>query len=237
MKHLLPTTIAAVLLLGCQPSRVDQEMSASVRAGDIETVREYLDFGGNVNVKNELGNTPLHWAVNEDYRGSHKEMVELLIANGADVNAVDDLQATPLHMANNKETAIILINEGANINAKDYQGRTLLHDAAKNAANASSKTRGMHLNLVELLIENDAELSTKNKSGNTPLHLVASGLEELKGSEICELLLTNGATVNAVNNAGHTPLDVAIHKLLPKTVDVLRKYGGKTAEELKADGK
>ena len=39
--------------------------------------------GADVNVKNDFGPTPLHWAADE----GHKEIVELLIANGANVNA------------------------------------------------------------------------------------------------------------------------------------------------------
>ncbi len=209
-------------------------MFDNVRAGNIAAVKEYLDFGGNVNVKDEPGNTLLHWAVNEDFQGSHREMVELLIANGADVNAVDNIQVTPLHMASNKETAAILISKGANVNSKDHEGRTLVFGAARNAVNAPSQTWEMYLDLVQLLIGNDAELNTKDKSGTTPLHVVASSFDESKASKICELLLTNGANVNVINNVGQTPLDVAIFKKRSKTADLLRKYSGKTAEELKA---
>jgi hypothetical protein len=34
-----------------------------------------------------------------------------------------------------------------------------------------------------------------------------------------------------------TPLDLAIQQKKTKTADLLRKHGGKTAEELKAEGK
>jgi ankyrin repeat protein len=209
-------------------------MFDNVRAGNIAAVKEYLDFGGNVNVKDEPGNTLLHWAVNEDFQGSHREMVELLIANGADVNAVDNIQVTPLHMASNKGTAAILISKGANVNSKDHEGRTLVFGAARIAVNAPSQTWEMYLDLVQLLIGNDAELNTKDKSGTTPLHVVASSFDESKASKICELLLTNGANVNVINNVGQTFLDVAIFKKRSKTADLLRKYSGKTAEELKA---
>jgi ankyrin repeat protein len=36
---------------------------------------------------------------------------------------------------------------------------------------------------------------------------------------------------------GSTPLDLAIINNKPETIDLLRKHGGKTAEELKAVGK
>jgi len=43
--------------------------------------------------------------------------------------------------------------------------------------------------------------------------------------------------VNAKIEEGHTPLDWAIAYKHTETADLLRKHGGKTAEELKAEGK
>jgi len=65
----------------------------------------------------------------------------------------------------------------------------------------------------------------------TPLHYVAVGGH----NEIIELLISSGADVNAKDNYGETPLDVAVQflKSKPEIVDLLRKHGGKTAEELK----
>ena len=55
--------------------------------------------------------------------------------------------------------------------------------------------------------------------------------------EIVELLIAKGADVNAKNDWGWTPLDWAIQLNEPETTDLLRKHGGKTGEELKAEGK
>ena len=55
--------------------------------------------------------------------------------------------------------------------------------------------------------------------------------------EIVELLITKGADVNVQGVAGGTPLDNAILRKHPETADLLRKHGGKTGEELKAEGK
>ena len=43
--------------------------------------------------------------------------------------------------------------------------------------------------------------------------------------------------MNAKNANGNTPLDWAILRKHTETADLLRKHGGKTAEELKAEGK
>jgi ankyrin repeat protein len=43
--------------------------------------------------------------------------------------------------------------------------------------------------------------------------------------------------VNVKNAYGTTPLDWAIMSKHTETADLLRKHGGKTGEELKAEGK
>ena len=87
MKHLLLTTIAAVVLVGCAtPTQSpNPPLFDAVKKGDIEAVRKHLDAGADVNTKDEDGYTLLTVAV---AYGS-KEIVELLIFNGVDVNAFD----------------------------------------------------------------------------------------------------------------------------------------------------
>jgi ankyrin repeat protein len=52
-----------------------------------------------------------------------------------------------------------------------------------------------------------------------------------------ELLIAKGADVNAKAESGETPLDWAIMNKQTELTDLLRKHGGKTGEELKAEGK
>ena len=54
--------------------------------------------------------------------------------------------------------------------------------------------------------------------------------------EIVELLIASGADVNTRDKDGDTPLDLAI-KRNPEIAELLRKHGGKTGEELEAEGK
>ena len=95
MKHLLLTTIAAVLLVGCGPSAPDISIHDAATEGNIEAVKQHLTAGAEVNAKVNLGWTPLHYAA----RGGHKEVVELLIAKGADLNAKNMFGETPLDAA------------------------------------------------------------------------------------------------------------------------------------------
>ena len=80
MKHLVLTTIAAVLLVGCGNPEADRALQVAARKGNIEAVKQHLAAGADVNAKSWNGMTPLHEAAT-------KEVAELLIAEGADVNA------------------------------------------------------------------------------------------------------------------------------------------------------
>jgi ankyrin repeat protein len=77
-----------------------------------------------------------------------------------------------------------------------------------------------------------ADVNAKDKYEWTPLHNAATQGHK----KITELLIAKGADVNAKSDFG-TPLDYAIKGDKTETADLLRKHGGKTAKELKAEGK
>ena len=109
MKHLLLTTIAAVLLVGCGESS-SELLLQSVVEGNVKAVKQHLAAGADTNVRDGQGMTPLHWAA----QYGHKGIVELLIAKGADVNAKRTGGARPLDMTVGKpKIAALLRKHGA----------------------------------------------------------------------------------------------------------------------------
>ena len=205
MKQLL-ITIAALVLVGCGSSVPDISIITASWHGNIEAVKQHLAAGTDVNAEN---GAPISYAA----EGGHKEIVELLIANGADVNVKE--KDTPMHKAamnGHKDIAELLIANGADVNAKSFDNNQLLMT--------------MDLAMYPAWAE-------KNSAGLTPLHLV-------KTKEIAKLLITKGADVNAQNAVGNTPLNFAINGIFGENkeiADLIRKHGGKTSEELKAEGK
>ena len=116
---------------------------------------------------------------------------------------------------------------GTDVNAKRNNGATPLHEAAAFG----------HKEITELLIAAGADVDAKDENGYTPLFNAAYWGRK----EIVELLIANGADVNAKIEAGEfkgkTPLDRVIIANHSETAELLRKHGGKTSEELKAEGK
>ena len=68
---------------------------AAVRAGEVNTVKELIDGGADVNEAGEQGWTPLNWAAGKGDVG----MVTLLVEKGADVFKVGRDQRTPQMIA------------------------------------------------------------------------------------------------------------------------------------------
>ena len=145
-------------------------------------VVEYLiGKGANIESRNKNDQTPLIIAapVSGVFFGGDTAIVKFLIANGAQINAIDSFGKSPLHWAvknsnrhNYEKQCTIarnLIKNGAKIDTKDKDGATPLHLAAE---------KYFAFTFVQLLIENGAKISIKDNKGKTPLDIACT--EEIR---------------------------------------------------------
>ena len=156
----------------------------------------------------KFGYSPLHYAAHH----GNKEIVILLITNSADVSAKGKGGETPLSMAANKKTADLLRKHGGKYG-------TFIGAVA-----------GGDIDAVKMFLDAGSDVNEKVQHGWTPLHETAV----FGHAEVAKLLIANGADVNAWDRY-ETPLDVSDDESAFATL--LRKQGGKTGKELKAEGK
>lgn len=114
--------------------------------GNIKVIKKNIAHGISVNIEDDTGLTPLHYAI----IGKSLPAMQLLIDEGACVNAADETGLTPLHLAiikGNREAIELLIEAGASIEAVDHIGYSALLFAKLQGQLPYSETE-------ELLIKN-----------------------------------------------------------------------------------
>ncbi|XP_030385455.1 transient receptor potential cation channel subfamily A member 1 isoform X2 [Scaptodrosophila lebanonensis] len=146
--------------------------------------------------------TPLHCASMFD----HPDIVEYLVSEGADINALDKEHRSPLLLAASRsgwKTVHLLIRLGACISVKDAAARNVLHFVIMNggrltdfAEQVSSCQTQQQLQLL---------LNEKDNTGCSPLHY-ASRDGHIRS---LENLIRLGACINLKNNNNESPLHFA----------------------------
>ena len=106
--------------------QMDDLFLKACQNGQKGVIQTFLKKGGiNIDKRDEKGLTPLHYACQKGSR----DIVRLLIENGADVTMETNTSVTPLHLAvmsGNKEIIKMLADAGADVNATDKEGRNSL---------------------------------------------------------------------------------------------------------------
>jgi len=188
---------------------------------NIEQIKELIDKGANINVKDKNGWTPLR---NVAFIG-RTVTAKLLIDKGADVNA-SDLKGNSILMSTAAmpfpEQANIfkmLLQKGADVNAPNNEGWTALMQSARGHSAAiiqeairtgkedvAQSFESIPFEMASLLIKNGADVNARDIRGITALMQAASEGH----NKTVKLLIESGADVNAQEALGLTPLMFAI---------------------------
>jgi ankyrin repeat protein len=140
--------------------------------------RALLEHGAGAYSVTTWGRTPLHTACE---RGTGVEVIELLIAAGANVNAIDDAGETALHVS--------IVQDRIHCNRLEYVRRLLDGGADANLTNLSGDSSmrfaimfNTHEILKQLLLSYTTLVECKNSFGHTFAHSIAraANLETLR---------------------------------------------------------
>lgn len=202
---------------------LNKQLSIATENGEDGLMNRFLDYGADINSKNEKGETPLITAI-KYYTSQQRSIVSFLLEKGADINIEHGrFKYRPIDIAKGFDTVEMLLDKGADVNSI-YGGWTPLHKAVKDG-NAS---------VIKLLLERGANIEAvvnNNPSSDnfinaryydfTPLMIAVFDHEY----DICELLINLGANVNYETTHGKTCLHIARERDNNEIVELLIKNG------------
>ena len=175
-------------------------------------VKTLLGHGACATIKSIRGSTPLH-EVSRSY-GGDKNIVELLLSHGANVNAQDSDYCTALHYASSrghKDVVDVLIRHGATLNGANRNGQTALYLASSAG----------HLNVVEILLLHGATVN--NFPGGDAIELHVALVEGYQ--DIVETLIRHGADINLEGHGGRSALWYAAYSTKRAAIELLLDHG------------
>jgi ankyrin repeat protein len=191
-------------------SDANKKLFDAIEDNDIETVKELIKQGMDLNIINEEGKPAIILAVELKRR----RIAEIMLDTDNINVDVRDETGTSLFMWICKNVELDLfervINKGVQINDANEDGMTPIMFAAQSG----------YIDAIMTLIKRKAYMNAQNKDGNTPLMLaLKNGIESTT-----RLLRDNKSILDMRNNNGETPLIIAAENGMVESVHLLLEY-------------
>lgn|GEM_PF-2795069 len=187
-----------------------------------------IENGADVNHADEDGTTALHRAV----LLRNTELVANLLERGADPRLLSRQYGTPLSLAlKNPKSSLekVFIDRGVLVSVFDLAAGglnvrlTRLLEKTPDLINErdSQRSTPLHYSAIcgnvacmKSLLAADADVSAKDKFGNTALHYAVSSRHDSRtGSQLVQALISSRADPNSQNLNAETPLHIATRKI------------------------
>ncbi len=220
---------------------IDVMLCDAANDHNVDAARSLIRAGADVNATDEFGMTPILLATRHDYPqegGDLDAMIDFLINNGANINAVASDGWTPLHFAVNylsRDLMARLINAGAEVTLRNSDGRMPIHIALdhgriddvrfladfydeKDIDIFIASMIGRVDRVAQILDGSPMQANITDAYGSTPL-MEAVGHDQIA---VTTLLLDRGAQPNVQNEGGITALHLAT---IPRIIENLLAHG------------
>ena len=180
----------------------------AIENGKINVATFLIERGANVDLKDDRGDTALHYAVSRYILHNCNDSLKVcscLIKHGADVNGCNNNKGpnnrrTPLMIASRYgrvDVMTLLIKHGADVNLQDKNGETALHYAVDIDSDVSCKA-------LRCLIENRANVDAVSNNGCTSL------MKAISEASVVTFLTEHGANIDLQDKNGDTALHYAV---------------------------
>ncbi|MBO7238069.1 MAG: ankyrin repeat domain-containing protein [Elusimicrobiaceae bacterium] len=207
-------------------------LHVAVMMGKVPAVKALLELGADPNARAHSGKTPIFYTEYTDK--NYKEIIELLVSKGANINALDKDGYNPLFLA---MCQAIRLEDEEPFTPEDVKTVTSSYDLALKTFSHVKKVVYAK-ERIESLITAGADINFHSEyEGMTPLMIAC-----MAGWDgIAKMLCEKGANINDTDDRGETALMQACTKKYPKIVSLLIEKGcnkntknndGKTALEI-----
>lgn len=228
------TLTSKLIKMGLAVDRVDKDgktlLFKEMMRKNYDALKFLLDAGVDINAVDKDGKTVLFYAVLKGY--NNIEMIDFLLKNGADINKIDSeensiiddlIEIILIQREDKKAESKYFLNIDTNRDYISILKRFLLLNPRLNRQKSNGQTAIFKvisyddLELIELLLNNNADANLQDSEGNTPLSLLIDygiRIKSIAQKEIfikkLQFLLKFKVDVNAKDKDGRTVLHKAV---------------------------